>query len=125
VVISLERTGCFGTCPIYWVIIKGNGTVFYYRVNFVKVLGERIETIRPEQVKELVFEFERVDFFSLQDNYTKACVTDFPSATTAINIHGRMKMVRHYLGDHSAPKGLLGLEFKIDEITNSKQWTGK
>jgi hypothetical protein len=52
-------------------------------------------------------------------------VTDLPYAITSITIGGQTKTVNHYYGDDSAPQQLTDLESKIDEIVNSKQWTGK
>ena len=36
-VITLERTACHGTCPIYKLTIEGNGTVIYEGQDFVQV----------------------------------------------------------------------------------------
>jgi hypothetical protein len=67
-------------------------------------------------------EFEKADYFSLNDSYTKFGKSDMPSANTAISLGGQTKAIKHYLGDISAPKKLTELEDKIDEIANSAQW---
>lgn len=122
VVITLERTACFGTCPVYSLTIRGDGTVVYEGKDFVKVKGKAETTISQEQVEQLVSEFEKVDYFSLNDSYTERTITDAPTVTTSITIDGKTKTIEHYRGDENAPEALTQLENKIDEIVDSEQW---
>ena len=122
VVITLERTVCFGACPDYTLTIYGDGTVTYEGRHFVRIEGTRTITISEEKIKQLLSEFQRVDYFSLDDNYEEFMATDMPSAITSLKINGKMKTVRHYHGDFSAPEQLTELEDRIDEIVNSDQW---
>ena len=124
VTITLERTACYGTCPVYKLTITGDGTVVYDGRDFVEVKGEQTSSISPAQVRDLVDAFEQANFLSLHD-YTEQKVTDNPSAITSITIKGQTKTVNHYYGDNSAPPELTELESKIDAVVNSKQWTGK
>lgn len=125
VVITLGRTECFGACPIYKLTIKGDGTVEYEGEQFVAITGTVTSAISAEDVRKLVSEFEKVDYFSLNNSYTSEDVTDSPSANTSITIGGRQKSINHYLGDDSTPPKLTILEDKIDDITNSDQWISK
>jgi len=122
VVITLERTACYGTCPVYNLTIHGNGTVVYEGKRFVNITGIRTITISDGEVRQLISEFETIDYFSLNDNYTQKIATDMPSATTSISVNGKTKTISHYHGDTSAPTVLILLEDKIDEIVNSSQW---
>ena len=122
-VITMERTACFGTCPIYKLTIEGNGTVIYEGQDFVQVKGEQSASLSSAQIQDLVSAFEQAQFFTLTD-YINKDRTDSPSVITSITLNGKTKTVNHYDGDDSAPQALFDLESKIDEITNSKQWTG-
>ena len=121
--ITLERTACHGTCPIYKLTIEGNGTVIYEGQDFVQVKGRQTASLSPAQIQELVSAFEQANFFTLMD-YTHEDTTDSPSVMTSITLNGQTRTVNHYYGDSSAPQALFDLESKIDELTNSKQWTG-
>jgi len=121
--ITLERTVCFGACPVYELTVYGNGTVVYEGRQFVRVVGTRTTIISQEKVRQLVSEFERIDYFALCDSYEDYMVTDLPFAITSITIDERTKTVRHYHGDLSAPEELTELENRIDEIVDSWQWT--
>ena len=122
VVITLERTVCFGICPEYKLTIYGSGTVVYEGKRFVRIEGKRTIAISEEKVRQLLSEFKRIDYYSLDDSYEEFMATDMPSAFTSLTIDGKTKTVRHYHGDFSAPKELTKLEDKIDEIVNSNQW---
>ena len=120
--IRLERTACFGKCPVYSLMIKGDGTVIYSGVDFVQTRGIQETTISIDAINQLVAEFEKADYFSLKDSYTAFGVSDMPSANTSISMGGKTKAINHYLGDRSAPEQLTELENRIDEIVNSAQW---
>jgi uncharacterized protein DUF6438 len=116
VVITLERTPCFGSCPDYSLTVYGNGTVIYDGRNFVAVTGRQSSTISQDNVHELVTMFYAMGYFSIKDEYS-APVTDLPTTTTSIAIDGRYKHVVNYYG---APEKLIDLENKIDEIARTE-----
>jgi hypothetical protein len=122
VVITLERTECFGTCPVYRLTVYGYGAVIYEGIRFSQVQGTMKTTISEEKIKHLVSEFQKLDYFSLRESYEERNVTDMPFAITSLTINGNKKTVRHYHGDLSTPKELTELEDKIDEIVNTNQW---
>ncbi|MBD2019873.1 hypothetical protein H6F43_06680 [Leptolyngbya sp. FACHB-36] len=123
VALTLERTACFGFCPMYKVTVYGNGKVVYEGRRFVKVTGTRTTTISRAAVRKLVAEFQKINYFKLQDQYTGGH-TDAPSAITSLTMGRKQKTVNHYLPSPDAPTQLTELENKIDAVVNSKQWIG-
>jgi Domain of unknown function (DUF6438) len=129
--VTLERTVCFGTCPDYKLTITSDGVVVLEGRHFVKREGATIKSaISQERLKQLMEEFDRVKFFSLEDDYSddrRVCDelwTDNPSAFTSIRINGKSKTVKHYHGCRGpkVPKELTELENNIDKIVNTAQW---
>lgn len=137
-VITLERTPCFGKCPVYSVIIYGNGTGIYEGKLHVKTEGVHEFTLQPKQLSKLINAFESAQYFSLDNSYSMA-VTDMASILTSITFQGKSKKIYHYglcrdeqalnaiatlqvKSDHGAPQSLCDLEAKIDEIINTEQW---
>ena len=47
-VISLERTPCYGTCPIYKMEIFSDGSAFYHGERFVDRIGDYEFSVRGE-----------------------------------------------------------------------------
>jgi Domain of unknown function (DUF6438) len=133
--ITLERTACFGRCPIYKVSIFADGTVKFEGRQFVKVKGTARSSITEERLRRLIGEFDKINYFNLHDRYLSASdgcpaiVTDMPSVNTSIQINGRKKSISHYHGcwDRNTPAKvfppeLVALENKIDEIVETGKW---
>ena len=129
-VITLQRTACFGTCPIYKLTVYGDGRVEYEGEQFVAVQGAQTATITPEQVKALATAFEQADYFNLPSNYS-APATDLPTTITSVIFKGQTKTIENYGGCfveidslNKAPQALCDFEILIDTVTNSAQWVG-
>lgn len=126
-IIKLERTACFGECPVYEVTIDGLGTVTYVGRKFVRVSGRRTARIPVDRVAALLETAEKIRFFSLQDRYrtvrnadgSETIVTDLPTAFVTISRGGISKRVEDYYG---APESLRDLERQIDEAAGTRQW---
>ena len=123
--ITLERTPCYGTCPVYTLSVDATGRVEYDGRDFVAVEGEQIGQISPEQVALLLETFTEAGYFDMKDSYKDWMVSDMPTVITSITLNGKTKRIEHYYGDMHAPEALTKLETKIDEITDSAQWTQK
>lgn len=129
-VITLERTVCYGICPSYKLTIKANGAVAFDGREFVKQKGLIHSKISQDRVRSLVSEFEKTKFFSLRNSYSttgdgcQEVYTDHPSVTIAILMNGRTKQVRHYQGCRgiSVLETLTNLETLIDKVVESDQW---
>jgi (2Fe-2S) ferredoxin len=124
VALTLERTACFGACPVYTVTVYTDGTVVYNGERFVDVEGEQTTTIDPETVEQLVAGFEAAGYFEWDDEYTEMFITDLPTVITSITRDGETKQITRYAGDDSAPLALPYLETWLDLAVNTSQWTG-
>ena len=125
--IQLQRTRCYGTCPVYRVTIDARGTATWVGEMFVRVVGTQTARIDPSQVAALLAHAERIHFFAMRDQYrgvenpdgTVISVTDQPTTIVTITVNGRTKRVENYLG---APDALVEFERAIDEAAGTKQW---
>lgn len=124
VAITLERTPCFGSCPVYTVSILDDGTVIYEGENFVDVTGEQIGQIDPEVVEQMVDALEEAGYFEWDEAYDTRTVSDLPTITTSVTRDGETHQIVRYAGDSSAPFALPYLEQWIDVMANTPMWTG-
>jgi hypothetical protein len=124
VAVTLERTACFGTCPIYKVTIYTDGTVVFEGERFVTAEGTQTLQIEPEVVQQLVEGFEAAGYFEWDDEYTEMTVSDLPTIITSVTRDGETKQITRYAGDSSAPMELPYLETWIDLAAYTSQWTG-
>lgn len=117
-VITLERSVCFGKCPVYSLVVEGNGNVRYEGLDFVAVKGVQTAQITTEAVKTLVDAFFEIDYFALQDSFD-GNITDVPHTISSIKIDGKSKRIFNRLG---APVALRDLETMIDSVAGSDKW---
>lgn len=124
-IVRLQRTPCYGTCPAYMLTVKANGKVDFFGQDFTEVKGQTEGEISEDKIKQLIEEFKQAKFFALDDNYTsKNCATDNPTVRTTLFINGKVKKIEHDRGCE-APKELTDLENKIDEIVGTQKWIGE
>ena len=137
--ITLERTGCEGACPTYTVRISADGVVVYQGKQFVRNTRRAVSRLTREQLRQLLSECERADYFSLRNRYQSredGCPgswLDHPSAITSFRINGRVKTITHDYGCREKspdsdsrsvyPGELFALEQRIDEIVGTSRWT--
>jgi|ERR1043166_328656 hypothetical protein len=128
--ITLSRTTCYGACPAYKVEIYGNGRVVFEGQRHVKKEGTVTWQINDNRIKQLISEFNNINYFSLSDSYSlldrKDCpnfATDAPSVTTSITINGQTKTVFHSRGCHDSEvlSKLEAFEDRIDELSDAKR----
>jgi hypothetical protein len=134
-VITMERTVCYGTCPDYKLTIKANGSVMFRGGRFTKTKGTAKSRISKALLRELIAEFDRVDLNSFTDDYSQgdvceSYITDLPSQIISIKRNGKTKQVNHYFGCTGKAvqeklEPLTELGKMIDRITNSKRWVGR
>ncbi|MEZ5424857.1 MAG: DUF6438 domain-containing protein [Pyrinomonadaceae bacterium] len=131
--ITLERTACYGPCPIYKLSVKGDGSVEFDGEKFTETTGKAEGKISQEKIRELIKAFKEADYFGFDDSYDEkncpASATDSSTVITSIQINGRKKTIKHYLGcadgteEHRPyPAKLCELEYKIDEMVGTKRW---
>jgi hypothetical protein len=126
--VTLERTPCFGTCPVYRVAISRSGAVTFNGKHHVAQAGQARATIPPERVDSLLAELEAAGYFGFADEYvmnSPACgmyATDSPTVITSVTRGGETKTIRHDRGCSAAPPGLSRLEQRIDEVAGTGRW---
>jgi len=107
-IISLQRTACFGTCPIYKIEISSDGSGIYTGTRFVENIGVTKFNLSETQLNLILTQAEAIGFTNMKEEYSEP-ISDLP--TTFIQI--KDKRIRDYTG---APKTLKNLENLIDQL---------
>lgn len=130
--ITLQRMGCYGTCPVYSVTIESNGSVLFQGDNYVRHKGKARSTVRAKSWQFLISAFRQVGFFRFQDRYDtkkdgcKATTLDAPSLVITVDSSQGEKKVSYNLGCQG-PKDVASLYWladTIDIVSDSQQWVG-
>jgi hypothetical protein len=116
-VVGLEQTPCFGTCPVYAVSVWRDGRATYDGRAHVTQIGTREHSVSASTLLALDEAIERAHVETLATSYEQRFVTDLPTTiTTVTDRHGRTKRIRRYHGDRTAPARLVQLERDIARI---------
>lgn len=113
-VISLERTPCFGTCPVYKVSIHSDGKIQYSGKDFSNPKGEYETYIPLTEVEVLRKAIIEANFVHLADVYDNIYISDLPSVITTLTVDG--KQVKSIKNRYNPPPQLVKLEILIDNI---------
>ena len=118
ITITLQRTACFGFCPVYSVTIRDDGTVAYEGREHTKVTGAQTWKIDRTAVRALAKEMQDAGYFDLQDEY-RAMVTDHPTTYTSLTVGSRTKKVKNYV---AGPPRLKEMEERIDQVAGTLKY---
>lgn len=112
-VARIQRTACFGRCPIYTVSIYKSGYVDYVGEKWVQREGHFQSTIPQEKIQDLLIEAKKINFQGLDDIYDSNSVTDLPSTILTLRFEEGPKIV---VSRYQAPEILREFEQYFDQI---------
>jgi hypothetical protein len=119
--VTLQRTGCYGSCPSYTVTLGSDGIVFEGG-GFVVASGRHTDSVDASDVRKLAKQFIAADFYSMDSEY-RASVTDNPTYILSIDIDGRKKVVEDYVGQwEGMPAVISDLEDEVDALARTERW---
>jgi hypothetical protein len=94
--IILSTSGCFGSCPMSSIIINSNGTVIFDGLSFTTLKGLYSGTIPRTKYDQLQNNFKKMNFDSLDNEYTSG-ITDNQTICTTFVKNGKIyKSVSDY-----------------------------
>ena len=128
--ISLQRTACFGACPVYTVTIYPDVLVEFHGERFVESVGDFSHRVSPENFDRLVEFTTGIDFWALSEEYryktaedgSIIAVSDLPSRIVTVRGGEQVKTVLNYFG---GPAELDQFELLIDQLAGSSRWIGE
>lgn len=125
-VINMSRAPCMDPCPIYEIIIRGDGSVTYHGYKYVTIIETRETTITQDEIRKLVKEFEAINFLEIDSPDIRQ--NDCPITVVSFSLDGKSNEYYDYYVCNSNPfpydKKVFEIAKMIDDITNSEQWLG-
>jgi hypothetical protein len=117
--IRLARGPCYGTCPVYSVTLRRDGSAQYVGEEFVDRLGTHRGEVYEGTFEYLAAAIEELGFFDLADSYAEP-VTDQATATTTVVRSRRRTRVSNY--GNAGPWQLWAVEMLIDAVVETVEW---
>lgn len=119
--IGLERSACLGSCRVYTVILRSDGSVQYTGEENVPRKGKHTGKISDWTFNQLAEYLVESGYMEMESNY-EVPLTDLPTAYTTATVSGKRKIIRNY-GD-VGPSKLWALQQAIDGVLVEAEWDG-
>lgn len=123
--IKLARGPCFGSCPVYTLTIRSDGTVEFDGKQSVKVRGGQTDRITDAQFTQIISILNRVDFADLDDRAFSWCY-DTPTVSVAVTSNGLKKQVSSDYGCSGSKNGVqyqfVRAADEIEAIAKTDAW---
>lgn len=116
----IQRTACYGRCPIYTLTVYSDGSVLYEAQKWVKEEGTFQGKANPEKFQQLLNKANEIGFFELKDEYDSEYVTDLPSVITTLRSDDVLKQV---VNRYQGPEKLSEFEKYFDTLYLELQWS--
>lgn len=121
--IRIERTMCYGNCPVYSVTVDKEGNVIFNGEMFVYKSGQHHWKISKKKVEQLNDLIDSFDFKSFKYEPGSGFITDQPSCITTVKYpDGEIKEIDHYYGHIMIDDSLTAFEKKIERIIGTKKY---
>jgi hypothetical protein len=117
-IIRMDKSACFGTCPIYTMLVFDNGMVEYRGDKFCEKLGIYEKQLSDEEFSIVTSLLKEIDFESLEERYD-ANLMDAQITTFNFSYNNVSKKVR---GIYSWPKSLKELDKALSSIGETEDW---
>jgi len=120
--ITLERSGCFGSCPDYSVELVGDGRVVFTGNAFTVVSGRHVYSVKPAKVAALVERLRNSDVWSARTVY-RASITDNATYNLRIQLGKHVHAIADYVGGRvGMPAAIELFEDAVDEAAGSAEF---
>lgn len=126
--IHMQRTACFGFCPVYELKITKNGNVTFIGKQHVKHTGQSESQLSEENLDQMFQKIKESHFWEIPANpECESRMTDMPSVYLTIKMAGKRHHVNHYHGcrGFEYEKELTKLENAIDSLAGVEKWVGE
>lgn len=115
----IQKTPCFGRCPVYVMTIYQDGRVDYFGKKFVEKEGRYVAKVSNEKLEALKNKAKELGFFEMDNVYDKPGITDLPSVVTTVKDDDGFKTV---VNRFDSPEKLRAFEKYFEESFKELEW---
>lgn len=124
--ITLQRTACYGYCPVFSLVIFSDGHVLFDGEHFVEKKGKHSWTIGEDAISALNEAIGKHGYFTMIEKAEAEEMTCSPTCITSILMEdGAFREINHDFGCNKFPKKLDAFENKIERIVGANKYIGK
>lgn len=121
VILSMERTPCYGDCPVYSIKLYSNGLLLYNGEKFTDKTGCFYGKVSDREINQFNTYILEAGFFDLENKYPAKdrAPADLPNCILYFKSGNREKKIedQHW----ETPQTLKTIEKKVDSLIASKK----
>jgi hypothetical protein len=121
--IEYSTTMCFGTCPVFKLMINSNKSITYIAEQYNDLQGEFNSIIKTEDYNSIIDLLNYIDFPSLKNNYEVNWTDDQACELRITYNNGKTKIISDYgkIGTY----GLIRIYNKMFRLRGIQDWNEK
>lgn len=121
ITIRLFRSGCYGSCPGYTVVLHGNGWVEFDGEWYTAMRGKHLYTVDPKRIAALMDFLRAKDVWSMAGDWV-AQGFDAPRYGMDITIGGQTRHFADFFGDQlGMPQALNEAFDAVDDVSRTDE----
>ena len=117
--VCVERTPCYGKCPVAKTAVTSDGRVQFFGVENVKLIGAHVHQVSPDSVRAMWNLLSEAKISTLKSEYSMR-VTDVPSTIisgTGDGVH--WQVVNRWVGDRRLVAYPEGVKIETHELLDA------
>lgn len=115
----IQRTACFGRCPIYTLSVYESGYVDYVGEKWVEREGHFKAKVEKGKLDQLMEKAKAVNYFEFNHKYDSKYVTDLPSTITTVKGENGFHIV---VNRYEAPEAHTRFAQEFDALFKGLEW---
>jgi Domain of unknown function (DUF6438) len=119
--VSLQRTSCFGKCPAFKIELFNDGKVLYNGIAFSKRKNKYEAFAEKSLISEIQQKALAIKYFEYSDKYPKGDIeiTDLSSTISYIRIENTGKII---FNNYDAPRELIEFQRWLEKTLDALDW---
>jgi len=118
-ILKIEKTECYGSCPVYSAYIKEKGWMEYYPKKNTTITKASFAKLSKKEFKALIQDVNAINSDSLKTEYDNELLMDAPSTFLTFYKDGKEKRIKVRA---KAPKELTEIIKKVEKLVKTSDW---
>ena len=122
VVAPINKSYCFGKCPVYNMVILANGNIKLKAIDNLELKnGDYTSNISQNKLETIYNKALEINYFKLNDVYTNEYIQDVPTTITSL-LNKETKALKRIENTWDSPRELKLFEEELHQLVAELKW---
>ncbi|HNQ12369.1 MAG TPA: DUF6438 domain-containing protein [Bacteroidia bacterium] len=118
--ISMERSPCFGKCAVYKMELYRSGFAYYKGIKDAPLKGYHTSMVSKDEIETFINTMEEAGYFKMENQYINPHITDIPTVRMYIRSGDKKKMIEIRTDEY--PDELRSMDQFMDRWIHGLNW---